>query len=151
MGVGAASCGAAASCCGPAGRVAVHPPGTRLEQHFELGEQLADGGSAQVFRCRCRATGAVRACKSARKDPTAGPHSQREEVSILTALQGGLGSGHVVRLFEVFEDSEGLHLVLELLLGGELYERQAEVGVFSDAEAAHHIHNVVLYYTVYSM
>merc|ERR1719454_1025577 len=41
----------------------------------------------------------------------------------------------IVRLFEVFEDQRFVHLVLELCIGGELYQRQSQIGVFTEVQA----------------
>lgn len=126
----------AASCCS-ADRVEVHPQGTNIAPYYKLEEQIGDGGYSTVLRCTNKHTGDVRACKSVDKTKSdACAKCARTEVDILLRLQwGGKGRGLIVKLFEVFEDQKTVHMILELCAGGELYQRQSQIGVFEEAQA----------------
>lgn len=127
---------AAVSCCS-ADRVLVHPQGTAIAPHYSLEEEIGEGGYSKVRRCIQKNSGEKRACKSVDKSScTACEKCARAEVDILLRLQwGGCGRGLVVKLFEVFEDQRFVHMVLELCVGGELYQRQSQIGVFSEMQA----------------
>lgn len=43
---------------------------------------------------------------------------------------------NIVKLYEVYEDNKYLHLVMEYCSGGELFDRIATVGRYSEVEAA---------------
>ena len=42
---------------------------------------------------------------------------------------------NIIKLFETFEDSRCIYLVMELCEGGELFDRIIEKGHFTEAEA----------------
>ena len=48
-----------------------------------------------------------------------------------------------VQLFEIFETPKKLHMVLELLTGGELFDRIVKKGSYSEKEASEVIRSVV--------
>lgn len=124
--------------CGQHGsRVQVHGDGVPLHGFYALGESIGEGGYGVVRKCRERRTGVIRACKTtAKAKGEAGLLCARMEVDILRALQrdGDRGEGTVVQLFEVFEDEQAVHIVLELCGGGELYHRQSSCGTFAESE-----------------
>lgn len=43
---------------------------------------------------------------------------------------------NMVKLYEVFEDEKGLHMAMEFLAGGELFDRIQKRGHFPEREAA---------------
>ena len=43
---------------------------------------------------------------------------------------------NIIRLFETFEDSRYLHLVMELCTGGDICERLLSKGTYSESEAS---------------
>ena len=55
----------------------------------------------------------------------------KEEVHIM----GGLRHAHIVMLHEVFEDHGCTHLVMEVMLGGEMFDRIVEKEKYSEREA----------------
>lgn len=61
------------------------------------------------------------------------------EVEILTQVD----HPNVVKLFEVYEDAHKFYMVLELMTGGELFDRVVEKDHFSEQEAANTIRPIV--------
>jgi calcium/calmodulin-dependent protein kinase-4 len=51
---------------------------------------------------------------------------------------------NIVTLYDIFITDTELILVLELLLGGELFDRMVEKGPYSEREASHHIRKIGL-------
>jgi serine/threonine protein kinase len=100
-------------------------------------EEIGDGGYSKVYRCTQKNTSEKRACKSIDKSKGQSCVScARAEVDILLRLQwNARGRGLIVRLHEVFEDERFVHLILELCAGGELYQRQSQIGVFNEMQA----------------
>ena len=50
---------------------------------------------------------------------------------------------NVVKLYEIFEDEENIYLVLELMTGGELFDRVVDKEHYSEKEAADTIRPIV--------
>jgi len=44
---------------------------------------------------------------------------------------------YIIKLYETFEDHKNIYLILELCLGGELFDRIIDAGHFSEKQAAH--------------
>ncbi|KAK8460127.1 hypothetical protein SEVIR_2G282400v4 [Setaria viridis] len=125
-----------ASILGDAG--AVDPDFAR---RYRLGAELGRGEFGVTRRCEDVATGEALACKTLRRKRLllrrAGPDADdvRREVEI-TRRMSELGAGRVARLREACEDDDGVHLVMELCEGGELFDRIFEREHYSERAAA---------------
>ena len=69
--------------------------------------------------------------KSAMKKPTSAEHF-RQEITTLMTLRG---HPNIIALYEVYEDPEDFHMVMELVTGGELFDRIVEKHFYSENEA----------------
>ncbi|KAH8300281.1 hypothetical protein KR044_012458, partial [Drosophila immigrans] len=60
------------------------------------------------------------------------------EISVLKRFSNGgqLRHPNIVQLFETFEDESKVYLVMELVTGGELFDRIVEKGFYSERDAA---------------
>eukprot|EP00578_Thalassiosira_sp_NH16_P031954 CAMPEP_0181079968 /NCGR_PEP_ID=MMETSP1071-20121207/2313_1 /TAXON_ID=35127 /ORGANISM="Thalassiosira sp., Strain NH16" /LENGTH=425 /DNA_ID=CAMNT_0023161407 /DNA_START=330 /DNA_END=1607 /DNA_ORIENTATION=+ len=108
---------------------------------------LGTGHLGSVRGCIDRSTGRRRAVKSVRKDdPAAMPGCLAREIALLREMN----HRSVLRLVDVFEDVEYVHLVTELYTGGELFDRIVERAssnngrpCFAEEEAARIIRQVL--------
>jgi len=103
-----------------------------LEEVYEVGEVLGHGHFATVRRATHRESGeavAVKAIQKTRTDSSA----IRREIEILRRV----GSHkNIVNLLDVFETETEWHLVMELVTGGELFEKLVQHGPYSEKEAS---------------
>jgi calcium/calmodulin-dependent protein kinase I len=107
---------------------------------YKLEEILGRGSFGKVCRCVHKSTKAEFAVKMIKKryvDPKA-LAKIKDEVRILEMIH----HPNVVRLEEVYESEDCLFIVLELLRGGELFDRIAKKKSFSEYEAAQVIRDV---------
>jgi calcium-dependent protein kinase len=109
-------------------------------RRYRLGAELGRGEFGVTRRCEDVATGEALACKTIRRRRLllrrAGPDAVdvRREVEI-TRRMSELG-GPVVRLRDACEDADGVHLVMELCEGGELFDRIFARGHYTERAAA---------------
>eukprot|EP00850_Spirogloea_muscicola_P020129 SM000208S06299 [mRNA] locus=s208:17325:20099:+ [translate_table: standard] len=117
----------------------VLPAGTPLlAQHFTLGDELGRGKFGIVREATSHLNGRRYACKTLDKGELGTPRERQavlREVAILRRA-GGAAPGGVVALQGVYEDPDGVHLVMELCAGGELFRHIEARGRLPEPEAA---------------
>eukprot|EP00850_Spirogloea_muscicola_P014691 SM000107S14057 [mRNA] locus=s107:225408:232456:+ [translate_table: standard] len=117
----------------------VLPAGTRLlAQHFSLGDELGRGKFGIVREATSHLNGRRYACKTLDKGELATPRDRQavlREVAILRRA-GGAAPGGVVALQGVYEDPDGVHLVMELCASGDLFSHIEARGRLHEPEAA---------------
>lgn len=108
--------------------------GKVLDDYFEVNRSkvIGEGGYASVVLGKERRTGAPRAIKCITKKLVADKERLQREIEIVM----GLDHPNINRLYQSFEDSRNIYLVLELCNGGELFDRIQELGYLSEREAA---------------
>lgn len=105
---------------------------------YALGEELGTGATATVYRCTRTSDGTQYGVKcinlgKLRLQPNFKKVSSKlmREVSILFTLR----HPRIVSLFDVVEANDTLHLVMELVQGGELFDEIVRVGAFTEPAA----------------
>ncbi|CAG0884501.1 unnamed protein product, partial [Cyprideis torosa] len=102
---------------------------SRIQEEYMLQEVIGEGASSVCHKCLHKKDNTEYACKIIRK----GRCDPNEEVEIL--LRYG-NHPNVVTLRDVFEDSQYVYLVLELMKGGELFDKILRQKFFSEREAS---------------
>ncbi|KAI9174394.1 hypothetical protein LWI28_016665 [Acer negundo] len=109
---------------------------TRITDKYILGRELGRGEFGITYLCTDRETKTDMACKSIskRKLRTAVDiEDVRREVMIMSTLPD---HPNVIKLRATYEDSENVHLVMELCEGGELFDRIVARGHYTERAAA---------------
>ncbi|CAB3359031.1 calcium/calmodulin-dependent protein kinase type IV-like [Cloeon dipterum] len=101
-----------------------------LEQEYKLGDIIGRGASSTVYRCLHKGR-TEWACKVFRKSGL-NRRAAQAEIGVLFKLR----HPNIIGLREVFETITEIQLVLELVTGGELFERIVERGHYSELDAA---------------
>jgi len=111
-----------------------------IKQVYTFKEKLGTGSFAvvkRVVRNSDKEEFAVKVIRKTKlnKDELAVVH---DEVEIMQRVE----HKHCVRLFEIYETSAKLYMVMELLTGGELFDRIVTKGNYSEKEAADVVNTV---------
>ena len=110
----------------------------KLENDYYIGRWIGQGKFGSVRLCRNRATGEEFACKTLPKN---GEETVHREVEIMQHLSGHPG---VVTLKEVYDDSDSIHLIMELCSGGRLLDCITQEGIYSEQKAAKLLKELIL-------
>uniref|UniRef100_A0ACD5XNH0 Uncharacterized protein n=1 Tax=Avena sativa TaxID=4498 RepID=A0ACD5XNH0_AVESA len=106
-----------------------------LLRRYQLGEELGRGEFGLTQQCTDAVTGENLACKSIGKRKLRSSvdiEDVRREVAIMRSLPA---HENVVRLREAFEDSDAVHLVMQVCEGGELFDRIVARGHYTERAA----------------
>ncbi|KAH6829523.1 phosphoenolpyruvate carboxylase kinase 1 [Perilla frutescens var. hirtella] len=107
-----------------------------LKQDYQLCEELGRGRFGVVYRCFSTAADDSFACKSIYKHSLSDATDRRcidTEPKILHLLSG---CPNILRLHNVYEDDDYIHLVTDLCDGGDLFDRISSGNRFSEPDAA---------------
>ncbi|XP_062517007.1 calcium/calmodulin-dependent protein kinase type IV-like [Corticium candelabrum] len=103
-----------------------------VEDHYHVREQIGRGGTSIVRRCFHKKTRLSYALKTVQKRSKVPQKVLSSEVHALLTVD----HPNVIKLKEIYESENEVHLVLELVTGGELFDRIIESGFFSEKVAA---------------
>ncbi|KAK6924939.1 Protein kinase domain [Dillenia turbinata] len=109
---------------------------TKISDKYILGRELGRGEFGITYLCTDRETKENLACKSISKKKlrtAVDIEDVRREVSIMSSLPD---HPNIVKLKATYEDTEAVHLVMELCEGGELFDRIVARGHYSERAAA---------------
>ncbi|KAL3634459.1 Phosphoenolpyruvate carboxylase kinase 4 [Castilleja foliolosa] len=107
-----------------------------LEREYRVGEEIGRGRYGVVSRCYSAVTGDCFAVKSIEKrliqDDAVDSLCLRNEAKLMLLVSGNT---NVLGIFDVYEDDEFLHFVLEYCGGGDLFGRISGSAVIGESEA----------------
>lgn len=107
-----------------------------LKEHYNLGRKLGHGQFGTTFLCVEKETGKEYACKSIAKRKLLTRddiEDVRREIQIMHHLAG---HSNIISIKGAYEDAVAVHLVMELCTGGELFDRIAKRGHYTERKAA---------------
>ncbi|XP_048384309.1 calcium/calmodulin-dependent protein kinase type IV-like isoform X1 [Stegostoma tigrinum] len=108
-----------------------------LEDYYEIETELGRGATSVVYQCRQKGTEKPFAVKVLKK--TIDKKIVRTEIGVLLRLS----HPNIIRLKEIFETLTEINLVLELVTGGELFDRIVENGYYSEKDAANAVNQIL--------
>ncbi|KAJ8006900.1 hypothetical protein DPEC_G00112010 [Dallia pectoralis] len=111
-----------------------------IKKIFELKEILGTGAFSEVVLSQERSTGKMFAVKCIPKKALKGKESSIEnEIAVLRKIQ----HENIVALEDIYESSNHLYLVMQLVSGGELFDRIVEKGFYTEKDASTLIRQVL--------
>ncbi|KAK4529175.1 hypothetical protein CCYA_CCYA01G0032 [Cyanidiococcus yangmingshanensis] len=106
-----------------------------FERDYELGSKLGEGAFAIVYNAYDKVTGEEVAVKVIRKASldSADVALLSREMHILMTVQ----HPNCVATYDIYDAPDAIYIVMEKMKGGELFDRIAAAGAFSERDAAH--------------
>ncbi|XP_046357232.1 calcium/calmodulin-dependent protein kinase type IV-like [Haliotis rufescens] len=101
-----------------------------FESFFNVGKELGRGATSFVYKCEQKGTGIPWAAKVIKK------HVDKKVVRTEIGILLKLSHPNIIRLKEIYETRTDITLVLELVTGGELFDRIVSRGFYSEKDAA---------------
>lgn len=117
---------------------------TDLDDDYRIIKKLGEGMYSNVFQAICIQDDNCFAIKSISNETLL--KNPRNIVSLIREIEIMKKLSHpgLVSLYRVYETDTHIHLVLDFLKGGELYDRILKRGAFSEARAARLIKNILV-------
>lgn len=106
-----------------------------LSDRYQRMKKLGSGAYGEVWLCEDKCTGAKRAIKIIKKSSVSSSHGGATLLSEVDVLKK-LDHPNIMKLYEFFEDKSSYFLVMELYVGGELFDEIVHRQKFSEADAA---------------
>ncbi|XP_013914191.1 PREDICTED: death-associated protein kinase 2, partial [Thamnophis sirtalis] len=117
----------------------------KVDDLYEIGEELGSGQFAIVKRCREKATGLDYAAKFIKKRQSRASRRgvRREEIEREVKILQPILHSNIIQLHEVYENKTDVVLILELVSGGELFDFLAQKESLSEEEATQFIKQIL--------
>ncbi|XP_051545577.1 death-associated protein kinase 2-like [Myxocyprinus asiaticus] len=117
----------------------------KVEDFYDIGEELGNGQFAIVKRCKEKSTGVEYAAKfiKKRQNRVSRRGVRREEIEREVDILQGLQHPNIITLHDVFENRTDVVLILELVSGGELFDFLAQKESLSEEEATEFIKQIL--------
>ncbi|XP_059769042.1 death-associated protein kinase 2 isoform X2 [Balaenoptera ricei] len=117
----------------------------KVEDFYDIGEELGSGQFAIVKKCREKSTGLEYAAKFIKKRQRQASRRGvcREEIEREVSILRQVLHPNVITLHDVFENRTDVVLILELVSGGELFDFLAQKESLSEEEATSFIKQIL--------
>ncbi|KAG8589227.1 hypothetical protein GDO81_006311 [Engystomops pustulosus] len=112
---------------------------TNIRETFVFMEVLGSGAFSEVFLVKHRASGQHYALKCIKKVNSSRDRSLENEIAVLKKIK----HENIVTLEDIYESSSHFYLVMQLVSGGELFDRILERGVYTEKDASNVIRQVL--------
>lgn len=103
-----------------------------LAKNYDVGKHLGSGNFAEVHLCKRKSDGVECAVKIIDKAKAGTLEAIQDEIAIMEQID----HHNVVKLYEVFDESAKINLVMELVTGGELFDRIVARGSYTEKDAS---------------
>ncbi|XP_042660188.1 death-associated protein kinase 2 isoform X4 [Tyto alba] len=117
----------------------------KVEDVYEIGEELGSGQFAIVKKCREKSTGMEYAAKFIKKRQSRASRRgvRREEIEREVTILQQVLHANIIKLHDIYENKTDVVLILELVSGGELFDFLAQKESLSEEEATRFIKQIL--------
>lgn len=109
-----------------------------VERSYAIGEQLGEGNFAVVKRATAKKGNGQVAIKIIDKSKVESMEEIQREIEIMQMVK----HKNVIQLVEIFDEPKKMFLVMELVTGGELFDRIVSKGSYTEKDAAETIRSI---------
>uniref|UniRef100_A0A8C3ABS6 Calcium/calmodulin dependent protein kinase I n=1 Tax=Cyclopterus lumpus TaxID=8103 RepID=A0A8C3ABS6_CYCLU len=111
-----------------------------IKEHYDFKEVLGTGAFSEVVLAEEKRTQRLVAIKCIPKKALEGKENNIEnEIAVLHRIK----HPNIVTLEDIFESTSHLYLVMQLVSGGELFDRIVEKGFYTERDASQLIHQIL--------
>mmetsp|Transcript_13022 Transcript_13022/g.22375 ORF Transcript_13022/g.22375 Transcript_13022/m.22375 type:complete len:456 (+) Transcript_13022:182-1549(+) len=103
-----------------------------VSYYYELIKVIGEGAFAEVYLAKSKSSGGMVAVKRVFKQDHDDSEALVREISILKSVK----HVNIISTFDVFDSPSYVHIVLEYIQGGELFDLIASAGKFSEKNAS---------------
>ena len=107
-----------------------------INQYYNFIQELGRGSYGHVLRVQNISTGHIYACKKMNKRQITNKARLKTEIDLLRAVD----HPNIIKLYDIYEDSIFLYLIMEECLGGEFFDRLAvrakQLNMYTERDAA---------------
>lgn len=107
-----------------------------VKKDYSFGQELGKGQFGITYLCSEISTGHLYACKSILKRKLVTRSDKDDVKREIQIMQHLSGQPNIVEFKGAYEDTQSVHLVMELCAGGELFDRIIAQGNYSEKAAA---------------
>jgi len=110
-----------------------------VNDHYELGKQLGSGSFSVVYQGLCKDDNIKYAIKVVNKENT-----NAKEMDTELEVMARLEHPNIVFFKEIFDARDNYYVVLEMITGGELFDRIIELRRYTEKDASHVMRQALL-------
>ena len=104
---------------------------------YDLKEEIGVGSTSKCFRCVRKSDGQSFACKVIdKKQVELKFNGLLDQFFVEIKVLKALNHPNIIRLEDTYETSERIYMVMEMMVGGELFDYVVEKGTLSEEEAS---------------
>jgi len=115
----------------------------KIEDEYELKEELGKGSFSVVHRAISKATKEEVAIKVIQKSLVAVDDKTKKRLATEVEILRKVNHPNIIPLKDIIDTTDKLYLVMELVSGGELFDKIVEKGFYSEKEAASVVRKVI--------
>ncbi|KAK9515110.1 hypothetical protein VZT92_025780 [Zoarces viviparus] len=109
-----------------------------IQEVFDFMEELGSGAFSEVYMVKEKTTGKLFAMKCVKKKQKTDPNLENE-ITVLRRIK----HDNVVGMEDLYESQTHYYLIMQLVSGGELFDRILDRGVYSEKDASSVIQQVL--------
>ncbi|EAR94233.1 Serine/Threonine kinase domain protein (macronuclear) [Tetrahymena thermophila SB210] len=115
-----------------------------FHEEFIVTKMIGKGSFAKVYLATKKSQNIQYAIKAFNKEFMQNQHKGKESLINEISIMRQLNNDHLIRLYEVYETTNSIYFVVDLLNGGELLHRIREKGSINEKELRVLIRNLIL-------